>query len=124
MLRNCTSQRYAVNKERMMRVAEYSRDCLQALRAETGIQYEQRAGGTLQLFRTDKQLTMRREGHRCAGRMRRALRTPRPRRLCGVEPALAADGAHAAGGLRLPNDETGDCQRSRHALAMMPPTWA
>ena len=39
MLRNCTSERYAINKERMMRVAEYSRDCLRALRAETGIRY-------------------------------------------------------------------------------------
>ena len=39
MLRNCTSERYAINKERMMRVAEYSRDCLRVLRAETGIRY-------------------------------------------------------------------------------------
>lgn len=33
MMRNCTAARYAVNKERMVRVAEYSRDCLDALRA-------------------------------------------------------------------------------------------
>jgi predicted pyridoxine 5'-phosphate oxidase superfamily flavin-nucleotide-binding protein len=39
-----------------MRVAEYSRSCLQQLRADTGIAYEQRTGGTLQLFRTEKQL--------------------------------------------------------------------
>ena len=56
MLRNCTSERYGVNKERMMRVAEYSRDCLRQLRADTGIEYEQRSGGTLQLFRTQAQL--------------------------------------------------------------------
>lgn len=37
MLRNCTAARYAVNKARMVRFAEYSRDCLQALRAETGL---------------------------------------------------------------------------------------
>jgi len=28
MLQNCTSSRYAVNKGRMVRLAEYSRDCL------------------------------------------------------------------------------------------------
>ncbi len=56
MLRNCSPERYAVNKERMMRVAEYSRGCLQQLRAETGLQYEHRTGGTLQLFRTQAQL--------------------------------------------------------------------
>ncbi|OZB62415.1 MAG: D-amino acid dehydrogenase small subunit, partial [Thiomonas sp. 13-66-29] len=49
MLRNCTPARYAVNKERMMRVAAYSLDSLRQLRAETGIAYEQRAGGTLQV---------------------------------------------------------------------------
>ena len=56
MLRNCSPERYAINKERMMRVAEYSRECLQQLRADTGIEYEQRTGGTLQLFRTQAQL--------------------------------------------------------------------
>jgi len=40
MLRNCTPGRYAVNKERMVRLAEYSRDCLKTLRQETGITYD------------------------------------------------------------------------------------
>jgi D-amino-acid dehydrogenase len=43
MLRNCTASRYAVNKERMVRLSEYSRDCLDELRAETGIAYEGRS---------------------------------------------------------------------------------
>ena len=56
MLRNCTSARYAVNKARMVPIAEYSRDRLRELRATTGIAYDERSQGTLQLFRTDKQL--------------------------------------------------------------------
>ncbi|MBL8584073.1 MAG: FAD-dependent oxidoreductase, partial [Rhizobiaceae bacterium] len=56
MLANCTEARYAVNKARMVPIAEYSRDCLKALRAETGIAYDDRAQGTLQLFRTQKQV--------------------------------------------------------------------
>jgi len=56
MLRNCTAARYNVNKERMMRLSEYSRDCLRQLRAETGIAYEHRTGGTLQVFRKQAQL--------------------------------------------------------------------
>jgi len=40
MLRNCSAERYAVNKERMVRLAEYSRDCIRDLRAQTGIAYE------------------------------------------------------------------------------------
>ena len=56
MLRNCTASRYAVNKERLVRLSEYSRDCLDELRAETGIAYEARNLGTTQLFRTQAQL--------------------------------------------------------------------
>ena len=56
MLRNCTAERYAINKSRMIPIAEYSRDCLRALRAETGIKYDERSQGTLQLFRKQKQL--------------------------------------------------------------------
>jgi D-amino-acid dehydrogenase len=56
MLRNCTSARYALNKSRMVPIAEYSRDSLRALRAETGIAYDHRSQGTLQLFRKQSQL--------------------------------------------------------------------
>src|ERR1700741_4286723 len=56
MLRNCTSARYAVNKSRMIPIAEYSRDCLRALRRDIGIQYDERSKGTLQLFRYQAQL--------------------------------------------------------------------
>src|SRR3546814_15399928 len=56
MLRNCTANRYAVNKARMVRLSEYSRDCLAELRAEIGLDYEDRQLGTVQLFRTQAQL--------------------------------------------------------------------
>src|SRR5690606_30121159 len=55
-LRNCTAARYAINKKRMVRLAEYSRDCLDELRGDTGIVYEGRQLGTTQLFRTQAQL--------------------------------------------------------------------
>ena len=55
-LRNCTTSRYALNKSRMVPIAEYSRDCLRALRAETGIAYDHRSQGTLQLFSKQSQL--------------------------------------------------------------------
>src|ERR1700761_3105095 len=40
MLLNCTAARYSVNKGRMVRLAEYSRDKLIELRADTGIRYD------------------------------------------------------------------------------------
>jgi D-amino-acid dehydrogenase len=56
MLANCTSTRYAVNKSRMLRLADYSRVSLAALRKETSIAYDERMQGTLQLFREQGQL--------------------------------------------------------------------
>ncbi|OUC50241.1 D-amino acid dehydrogenase small subunit, partial [Eggerthia catenaformis] len=56
MLRNCTAERYAINKSRMLRLADYSRTSLAEVRAETGIGYDERMQGALQLFRTQQQL--------------------------------------------------------------------
>ncbi|WP_288380336.1 D-amino acid dehydrogenase [uncultured Massilia sp.] len=118
MVRNCTADRYAVNKERMVRLAEYSRDCIRTLRAETGIAYEGRSLGTIQLFRTQQQLDGAAkdiEVLRDAGVEYELLQG---RELGKAEPAL---GNHATlvGGLRLPNDETGDCQLFTTRLTAM-----
>src|SRR4249920_2212246 len=47
MLANCTESAYRINKSRMVRLAEYSRDCLRALREDIGIRYDERSQGTL-----------------------------------------------------------------------------
>ncbi|NTY36140.1 D-amino acid dehydrogenase [Burkholderia diffusa] len=110
MLRNCTTERYAVNKGRMVRLAEYSRDCLQALRADTGIQYEGRTGGTLQLFRTQQQLDGAAKDIAVLQEANVPFELLSPADLKNAEPALAAVSHKLTGGLRLPGDETGDCQ--------------
>ncbi|QQC63907.1 D-amino acid dehydrogenase [Paraburkholderia ginsengisoli] len=119
MLQNCTTSRYAVNKGRMVRLAEYSRDCLQALRAETGIQYEGRTGGTLQVFRTQQQF----DGAAKDIAVLREANVPyellSSAELAQAEPALAAVSHKLTGGLRLPGDETGDCQMFTTRLAAL-----
>ena len=117
MLRNCTSARYAVNKSRMIPLAEYSRDCLRALRAETAIRYDERSRGTLQLFRKQAQL----DGTAGDIAVLKQYGVPYEvldREGCvGAEPALAAVKHRIAGGLLLPQDETGDCHMFTQALA-------
>jgi D-amino-acid dehydrogenase len=116
MLANCTSARYAVNKGRMVRLAEYSRDCLIELRDETGIQYDHRCQGTLQVFRTQKQLDS-------IGKDIDVLRADGvpfevldAAGCVAVEPGLAPSREKIVGGLRLPNDETGDCFKFTNEL--------
>lgn len=119
MLSNCTSEAYAVNKSRMMRLAEYSRDCLIDLRATTGIRYDERTQGTLQVFRKAYQIDAVQkdiEVLKADGVPFELLDTDG---CLAAEPGLAAARDRIAGGLRMPGDETGDCFKFTNALAQM-----
>ncbi|TPN28167.1 D-amino acid dehydrogenase [Mesorhizobium sp. B2-3-3] len=117
MLRNCTAERYAINKSRMVPLAEYSRDTLKALREATGISYDERSQGTLQLFRTQKQL----DG--TSGDVEVLKKYGVPYEILdqdgciAAEPGLAGVREKFVGGLRLPHDETGDCKMFTDKLA-------
>jgi D-amino-acid dehydrogenase len=119
MLRNCDMNHYQTNKSRMVRLAEYSRDCMKALREETGIQYEGRQGGTLQLFRTAQQFESAAKDIAVLEDAGVPYQLLESSQLATAEPALAQVAHKLTGGLRLPNDETGDCQLFTRTLANM-----
>ncbi len=116
MLRNCTAERYAHNKNLMLPLAHYSRDILQALRRETGINYDQRMQGTLQLFRLAKQM----DGITADTSVLMQAGIPYEVLNVGeclqVEPGLKYAREKFVGGLRLPMDETGDCFKFTQSL--------
>ncbi|GCE82115.1 D-amino acid dehydrogenase [Komagataeibacter diospyri] len=119
MLENCTTAAYDRNKGRMVRIAEYSRDVMRDLRTSTGITYDDRQQGTLQVFRTQKQLDA------IAGDIRVLEQYNVPyevltREGCvKAEPGLASSADKIVGGLRLPGDETGDAFMFTQRLAAM-----
>jgi len=117
LLANCTDRAYAINKGRMVRLAEYSRDRMIALRAETGITYDARQAGTLQLFRYQKQLDHAADDIAVLRQYGVPYEVLDPRGCVAAEPGLADAGVPFVGGLRLPNDETGDCKIFSEVLA-------
>ena len=119
MLANCTEARYRINKSRMVRLAEYSRDCLKALRAETGIAYDERSQGTLQLFRTQKQLDGVGKDVEILQQYGVPFQVLDRSGYLEHEPALALVKEKFVGALRLPGDETGDCFKYTRNLAKM-----
>jgi len=119
MLANCNARAYDVNKSRMLRLAEYSRDCLRQLRADTGIAYDERTQGTLQLFRTPKQLDATGADIDILRRFGVPFEVLDRDGCLRHEPALARVRDKLAGGLRLPGDETGDCFQFTQQLAAM-----
>jgi D-amino-acid dehydrogenase len=119
MLKNCNLQSYKINKSRMLRVATYSRDVLEELRRDTGIAYDERCRGLLQMFRDQKGLDD-------AGKDVEILKefgidhALLDRAGCvGQEPALKHVAEKVAGGLLLKGDETGDCFLFTNRLAEM-----
>ena len=119
MLRNCTEARYQTNKGRMVRLAEYSRDCMVQLRADTGIAYDERTQGTLQLFRTQKQLDSTAKDIEILKQYKVPFQLLDREAYLQFEPALALVKEKFVGALRLPGDETGDCFKFTNALAKM-----
>jgi D-amino-acid dehydrogenase len=119
LLANCTEEAYERNKSRMLRLAEYSRDCLDDLRHETGITYDDGQAGLIQLFRTQAQLD------HAADDMRILAAGGVPHELlnqAGVvrhEPGLAHSIHLLKGGLRLPGDQSGDAHLFTRRLADM-----
>jgi D-amino-acid dehydrogenase len=117
MLAQCTAGRYATNKGRMVALAEYSRDCLRELREHSGIAYEGRSLGTLQVFRTEAQLEAAQRDMAVLQDAGVAFELLQRDELAQAEPGLAHARNKLVGGLRLPGDETGDCHLFTRALA-------
>jgi D-amino-acid dehydrogenase len=117
MLTNCTSDRYALNKSRMLRLADYSRLALAEVRTETNIDYDQRMQGTLQLFRTQAQLDASAKDVKALAADGIPFEVLDPDGCIRVEPALAHVREKIVGGLLTPKDETGDCFKFTNLLS-------
>jgi D-amino-acid dehydrogenase len=117
MLKNCNLQSYKMNKSRMLRVATYSRDVLEELRRDTGIAYDERCRGTLQMFRDQKGLDDAAKDVEILKEFGIDHALLDRAGCVGQEPALKHVAEKVAGGLLLPGDETGDCFLFTNRLA-------
>ncbi len=119
LLRNCNEEAYARNKGRMLRLAEYSRDCLGDLRVQTGITYDDRQRGLVQLFRKQSQLDHAAEDMRILADGGVAHELLDVAGCVRAEPALGRVAHRLKGGLRLPGDESGDAHLFTQRLAAL-----
>lgn len=117
MLANCTESRYAVNKARMVRVSEYSRLCIDKLREDTDIHYEERKQGTLQMFRNQMQMDAVAKDIEVLKQFDMKHELLDMYGCIAAEPALERVKEKFVGGLRLPDDQTGDCFAFTNKLA-------
>ena len=106
-LTECELERYSVNKERMQRVAFYSRDIQQQMREHYQLDYEQNQG-YLQLFRSARDIQMAQPAIALLAENQVPHRMVDADEARRIEPALERKTA-LAGALYLPRDESGNC---------------
>ena len=119
MLRECNTERYGINKSRMVRIAEYSRECLHDLRDATGIEYDGRQAGLIQLFRTQAQYDAAAKDIKILHESGVESELLDPAACVAREPGLAGARDSLTGGLLMPGDESGDAHLFTQRLAAM-----
>lgn len=118
-LRECLPGRFEKSAAVLAGLAAYSRECLRALRARTGLQYDQLARGILH-FCTDgrdfEALARHAEAMRALGVVREVKTGPE---CTAMEPALADSRVRIVGGVYAAQDESGDAYKFTQQLAAL-----
>ncbi len=116
-LRECTPARTAYNIRQIVNIAEFSRQTLQSVRAETGIAYDCEARGILHFYTDEAEF---RQSLPAAALMRE-LGCPRQTisadEVVRIEPALAGIRHKIVGGDYTATDESGDVHKFTTGLA-------
>ena len=107
-LANCRRRRLAINIERALRVALYSRAQLAAVRAATGIAYDRLGLGILHIFRNPKDYEEALPALPLMAELGCARRVVGVEECVAMEPTLAAVRDRLVGGIFSPDDESGD----------------
>ena len=114
-LRECDLARFRVNKQRMQRIAYYSRSCLHQFRACYPLDYG-RSQGYLQLFRSEYDVELAQPALAILRDAGIAHREVSARECEQIEPGLRWARNAPLAGLYLPDDEAGDCARFTRKL--------
>jgi D-amino-acid dehydrogenase len=118
-MRECTPARTRHNIEQIVRLGTYSRATLQALRADTGLQYDERTQGILHFYTSAKEFDAAlkpAEQMRALGCERRVISADEAVRL---EPALRHMRSQLAGATYTADDESGDANRFARELVRL-----
>jgi len=109
MYKNCNPSSYEINKSRMLRLANYSREALLEIESDFDIQYEQRRKGSLQLFWDTKEIEKAKRDISILEKFNINYELLDAKGCVEDEPGLKYVKNKLSGGLRFNNDFTGNC---------------
>ncbi len=107
------------NTIQCLNLALYSRDCLDALRRETGIEYDALTRGILQFYTERDEFDQAVASAELMRRYGCDRQVKTPDECLAIEPALASCRASIVGGIFTSTDESGDAQRFTTELATL-----
>ncbi len=116
-LYECLPSRAEHNTLQAMRLSEYSRRTLQALRLETGIQYDHSEAGIMMIHSNRKSFDDAAEAAQLLIRNGERRDVLTVAEAVKIEPALTHTAPTLAGAIYAPNDESGDAYKFTIALA-------
>lgn len=116
-LRQCTTARMRANTLVKLRMALYSRRCINEISADTGVSFDERRKGIVYFFRTQQSFDAGTENYRYLAEHGLDIEICDRDRLVQLEPGLTGSKAEIAGGVYSPMDQTGDSRQFVEALA-------
>tara|TARA_R110001599_G_scaffold171353_1_gene362139 strand:- start:129714 stop:130997 length:1284 start_codon:yes stop_codon:yes gene_type:complete len=116
-LRECLPVHTADNIRQIIAIAEYSRVSLQALRAETGIEYDHLSRGILHFYTDQKEFDASLNAAKLMSDLGCERRSISADEVVRIEPALASVRHKLVGGDFTETDESGDVYKFTTALA-------
>jgi D-amino-acid dehydrogenase len=115
----CLPSRYRFNIQQMVNLGLYSRESLQALRAETNIQYDHLTRGIMQFYTEEEDFAGAAEACALLSKYGIARRMVDREEAVKIEPALASLGAKLLGASYAESDESGDAFKFTQNLAKL-----
>lgn len=116
-LRECLPAHTADNIRQIIAIAEYSRVSLQALRAETGIEYDHLSRGILHFYTDQREFDASLNAAKLMSELGCERRSISADEVIRIEPALASVRHKLVGGDFTETDESGDVYKFTTALA-------
>ncbi|AMQ88199.1 D-amino acid dehydrogenase [Marinobacter sp. LQ44] len=116
-LTQCTSAKAAHNIRQMVNLGTYSRDCLQALRRDAGIEYDHLEKGILHFYTNPTEFDAAMEPARIMRELGCDRQVIDAEKAVQIEPALQPVRHRIAGATYTADDESGDARAFTQSLA-------
>ena len=116
-LRECLPGRFERNCQALAALAAYSRECLRALREQTGVRYDHLARGILHFATEGRDFEALARGAEAVRRLGVDRQVKSASECLALEPALRQSRVPVVGGVYTPADESGDARRFTQELA-------